>query len=220
MRYILDMGHAYLNLVGERYGRLIVIEEAPSVMYAGQGNRRKRFWVCRCDCGNKVTIAHGDLRNGRTRSCKCLDNEVKSVRLKTVATRHGGAYTPEYLTWKRIHNRCKNPNNRYYGYAGIKVCERWNSYENFIADMGPKPTPKHSIDRLNFEGDYEPLNCRWATPEEQHKNRRCTKYVMYKNKVITLKEFADSQGLRYSVIYSWFSICKKYGVGELFPLID
>lgn len=93
--------------------------------------------------------------------------------------RHGharvGAKSPEYRTWAAMRARCNNPNTDYYhcyGGLGIKVCERWNKFSNFMADMGPKPSPKHSIDRIDSKGNYEPQNCRWATNDEQAANKK------------------------------------------------
>lgn len=94
--------------------------------------------------------------------------ETKHINGKRVAT-------PEYRAWQSLKNRCTNPNARdypYYGGRGIKVCQRWlNSFENFLADMGRRPTPQHSLDRIDPDGDYEPSNCRWATKQEQARNR-------------------------------------------------
>jgi len=152
--------------VGDRFGRLVV-ERLNHV-----DTRFNRFWVCACDCGKSAVVYQGNLRNGHTRSCGCLQQDI----MRAMQTIHGGRQTPEYRTWRHMAQRCENPNTRgfkNYGGRGITVCVRWRrSFANFLADMGPRPSPFHSIDRINNDGNYTPKNCRWATKSQQRRNQR------------------------------------------------
>lgn len=114
--------------------------------------------------------------------------------------KHGYSYTPEYRAWQTMRLRCQNPANQAYanyGGRGIIVCERWReSVSNFIADMGPKPTPKHEIDRINNDGNYEPGNCRWVTRTENDRNRRSNRWLTFRGETLTLTEWAQRFGIR------------------------
>lgn len=157
-----------VDLSGQRFSRWTVLSKSSHET----SKATSAFWLCRCDCGTGRVVSGRDLRYGRTRSCGCLALELSVAR----ETTHGRTGTPEHDTWNAMRARCDRPtHSRYrdYGGRGIKVCARWEeSFGNFFRDMGPKPSPGHSIDRINNEGDYEPSNCRWATAKQQRSNQR------------------------------------------------
>jgi len=157
-----------VDITGQRFGRLRVLKPI-------EQRYRRYYWLCQCDCGQETTVDGIKLRNGNTRSCGCFRNETTVSRTLTHGHSKRKGWTQEYRSWTKIFQRCYNPkckNFHDYGGRGITVCERWLQFENFIADMGNKPTPKHSLDRINNDGNYEPGNCRWATHTEQMRNRR------------------------------------------------
>jgi hypothetical protein len=155
-----------LDLTGKKFGRLIAQE------VCGKNCNGNTLWKCHCECGNYKTIRGSSLVSGYTKSCGCLQKEA----IRKLLTVHGKSRTTEYSTYIHMLDRCYNEANlsyRDYGGRGITVCPRWReSFENFVADMGNKPSPKHSLDRINNGGNYEPNNCRWATQTVQNINRR------------------------------------------------
>ena len=127
--------------------------------------------------------------------------------------KHGLCETPEYPIWEHIKNRCSCPSNARYGGRGIKVCERWlNDVSAFIADMGPRPSLAHSIDRIDNDGDYEPGNCRWATATEQARNRRSSKLYSYNGESKTLTAWSEVSGVLSGTI--WFRVKAGWSLGE------
>ena len=162
-----------LNLVGQRFGRLKV--DAEGERRRRPGGQTNRYWRCVCACGNRTEHTTGQLRSGAARSCGCARTEATIRR----NTRHGyakyGSRPAEYEIWRAMRRRCSNPKNddyQYYGARGISVCSRWDDFAQFYADMGTRTTSKHSIDRIDNDGNYEPSNCRWATAIQQRRNRR------------------------------------------------
>lgn len=152
---------------GSKYGRLTVVRG----FVKNPGRNGQTYWVCRCDCGNEVEVRARSVRTGHTSSCSCLNREIVGARHR----KHGMYSTPIYLAWQTMIQRCENPKNPHYvryGARGIRVCERWRTWENFYADMGERPTPHHSVDRIDNEKGYQPDNCRWATRREQMLNTR------------------------------------------------
>lgn len=165
------MSKAY-DLTRQRFGKLTVIQKATTKK---SGQLR---WECICDCGNKIETESWSLRKGLTKSCGCFALEHRrQPRLyqRTHGEGSNGKETTEYKTWAAMLSRCNNPNHKafaYYGGRGITVCASWHSYENFLADMGRKPDPTYSLDRIDNSLGYEPKNCRWADAKTQMNNRR------------------------------------------------
>jgi hypothetical protein len=162
------MGRNTIDLAGQRFGRLTILTREPR--QPGASGQAK--WLCRCDCGTIKTVRGNALRTGATQSCGCLLHDMLVTRNTThgLAPREGRPRA--YSSWANMVRRCTHTDDPRYpewGGRGITVCERWLSFDNFLADMGERP-PGMSIDRKDNKGNYEPGNCRWATPHEQQVN--------------------------------------------------
>lgn len=185
-------GMTIKNREGQRNGRLTVLQRAANKVEPSGAIRAQ--WLCRCDCGNEVVVTGHALGKGHTKSCGCLNREN--------APKHGMARARIYRVWVHMRQRCENPHYTHYdryGGRGIAVCERWQSFENFYADMGGCPLGM-TLDREDNDRDYEPGNCRWATRVEQSNNRANNVHMTYKGQTKTLAEWGLVTGLGKSVI--------------------
>jgi hypothetical protein len=170
-----------MKLTGKRFGLLTV---------TGLGvikiRRGVYLWECKCDCGTKTTPRQGNLLRGCTRSCGCI------------AKPHGRHRSNEYASWRAMRNRCNNTKSKdfhRYGGRGIGICERWEDFRNFYADMGERPADNYSLERIDVNGNYEPSNCRWATPAEQGVNRRNNKYYTLNGVTLTAMQWSKRTGI-------------------------
>lgn len=174
---------------GRRYGHLLVVSVA-SERDPSRGLR----WNCICDCGNTSTPYGRRLRSGETTTCGC---------------RNGRAHSDAYRSWQSMNQRCLNRNNTSfprYGGRGIAVCKRWRqgedrAFENFLEDMGERPTPDHSVDRIDSDGPYAPDNCRWATGREQANNRRNNRVFVHKGQARSITDWAREQGITKAAVF-------------------
>jgi len=180
------------------YGKLTTL--GPKFLL--QSEKAQAYQVCQCECGEVRLVWYNNLRNGHTRACaRCLKDPYRSRQGKVQF--HPRAYPREYIIFSSMKGRCLNPKNTYYvryGGRGIKVCERWLEpdglgFSNFIADMGARPSPKHSIDRIDNDGDYCPENCRWATATQQARNTRSNVHITARGETHSLAEWAEITGL-------------------------
>ena len=185
--------------VGEKFGKLTVVE----VFFEG----RKRFCRCECECGNKNFVAKGGVLNGGDKkNCGCITRaEAFSIGRRTHGHKIRGVISKEYWCWQAMLMRCYNDNTNYkwYGGAGITVCDRWRqSFQNFFDDMGKKPTEKHSIDRIVSTGNYEPDNCRWATVTEQRNNTSRNRLLTVNGETKTLAQWCRQYGIHHMNVHN------------------
>jgi hypothetical protein len=189
------------DLKGQKFNRWRVLEKSHTNKHG------KIMWLCQCICGTNKVVNGADLRNNKSKSCGCWNNE----NILLINITHGNTkqhkLTPEYKTWTGIKDRCNNPNNKgykNYGGRGIKVCDRWlNDFNAFFSDMGKRPSPKHSLDRYpDNDGNYEPSNCRWATRHEQANNTRTNRWIDHNNIKKTLTNWAIHFNINPSTLHS------------------
>jgi hypothetical protein len=189
-----------IDLKGKQFGRLTVIKRSEN------NSKGQARWVCQCVCGNTVVVAAADLKRGTVQSCKCLQSEKISKRMTT----HGMTNTPTYKTWLAMHQRCTNPNHdnfALYGGRGIKICDRWNSFENFLSDMGERPKGL-TIERKDANGNYDPYNCIWASQKRQANNRTTSRFVTFQGKTKTLKQWSEELKINYPALLARLDKCK------------
>jgi hypothetical protein len=183
----------YTSFAGRVFDRLTAIHPA-------QSSKRGIYWEFQCQCGKISTHSARKVRGGFIKSCGCLKNELSSAR----SFKHGLCESSEYRIYASMKQRCHNPeavgyNN--YGRRGIKVCDRWlHSFENFLEDMGRRPSKNHSLDRIDNNGNYEPENVRWATRDQQNINNSTTLYLEHQGIKMTLLEWAYKTGMKYCTL--------------------
>lgn len=184
----LPTNHRFKNLTGEKFGRLTVLR------FDGVRNKRT-FWLCRCECGTVKSIIGANLPNGTTASCGCWN--LQAFRERT--TKHGMCRSPEYEAWCGMIRRCEKSNRpeyRNYGGRGLAVCKRWrNSFEAFYADMGPRPNPSLSLERVDNDKGYNPSNCIWAPRSAQNRNQRRTRRILFAGRDYCAVDFAKICGV-------------------------
>lgn len=190
-----------IDMVGQRFGRLVVQERAGSW-------KRQWSWRCLCDCGTTSVVPGHPLRAGHTKSCGCLLEETRGQSSVT----HGLTDTAMYRRWSDIKTRCFNPNSpayHNYGGRGVTMHSSWaDDFAQFLADVGEPPFEGATLDRIDNDGDYAPGNVRWATKTEQNRNRRDSLYIEYDGETRHIKEWAADLGMDYLTLQQRI---RKYG---------
>ena len=192
---------------GQKFGRLTIIRET-------QRRAKKRYFLCRCDCGNERTVRLVAMRAGEVKSCGCLRNEQNRVANMS----HGLWGTSLYWSWHSMKDRCLNPNcavYKHYGARGIAVCDDWMGFEAF-RDWALSNSYKEglTIERIDVNGNYEPDNCTWIPMSEQSNNKRSSRIITFRDKTMNLKKWADHLGLRPSVL--WGRLDRGWSVEKAF----
>lgn len=191
-----------IDLKGKVFGRLSVLKQAET-RFKPNGSKVV-FWACVCECGILKEINGESLRDGRVLSCGCKRDEI----IGNLNRSHSMSNSKEYKSYQHIKYRCLNKNSaKYssYGGRGIKVCDRWiESFENFFLDMGLAPSKKHTIDRIDVNGNYELSNCRWADSKTQANNKRDTVKYEFQNENLTLSEISNKLNIPYKYFWKLF----------------
>lgn len=183
------------NLLGQRFGRLVVIQKLPK-------KNNRGMWLCKCDCGNVKELSCNVLTCGKTKSCGCLQKDIA----KKNKTKHNGKYTRLYNTWLNIKRRCYNPSSKafpYYGAKGIKMYDKWihdfSAFKDWAYKNGYNDTL--TIDRINNDGDYEPNNCRWVDMITQENNRTNNRHIYYNGNEYTLFDLSEISKVGYKTLH-------------------
>lgn len=199
-----------IDLTGQKFNRLTVVRRVAN------DKHNNVQWLCQCECGNRqIFVRTGSLKNSSTKSCGCLHNKIM--------TKHGhakrGYCSKTYIIWDNIKQRCNNSNDKgykNYGGRGIKICEQWKDFINFLEDMGNKPEGM-SIDRIDNDGDYCKENCKWSTTKEQIRNRRNTILITINSITKALAEWCEIYQKPYN--RTWVRLYNDWSPEEAFELV-
>jgi len=194
------------DLVGQRFGRLMVLYDT--------GKRKKNgnvVWHCQCDCGNELDVRSGDLVSIHTTSCGCYQRQRTAEAHTVHGMTRGEKIRPIYQTWRAILQRCENPNAsnyKNYGFRGIKVCDEWHKLIPFcdwaLANGWKKGL---QLDRIDNDGNYEPCNCRWATPQENNRNKRNNRMITFAGKTQCIAAWSDDTGIERHTLWARINRC-------------
>lgn len=180
--------------IGKKINRLQILDAVYDY------SSKRTYFLCKCDCGNSKKIESYSVKKGLSKSCGCLLKEIISQCNKT----HGLSKTSEYKIWKNMKNRCYRTSSKgykHYGGRGITVCKRWlKSFQLFISDVGKRPSPKHSLGRLDNNKGYKPSNCEWQTDTEQANNKTTSHFITFEDKTLTVKQFSKEKGIAYQTL--------------------
>ncbi len=193
----------FIDISGKRFGRLLVLHRVSKF------GEERMLWKCRCECGNEIVTMGQSIKNGSTRSCGC----ARKGRISPNRS-HGMRDTVTYNCWASMKNRCLNPNDESYhryGGRGIKICERWMMFENFFEDMGERPKGM-TIERINNNQGYSKDNCKWATVQEQCRNRRSNRWIEAFGKRMLLSDLAIQQKIPMKNL--WYRLNAGWDVEE------
>jgi hypothetical protein len=174
-----------------------------AISFSKKTKHNKAVWLFKCHCGKYFEAIGSIIKNGHQLSCGCLQHKTQFKKT------HGKTNTPEFAVWHAMRHRCKNKRFKRYGGRGISVCERWNSFANFLDDIGERPSPNHSIERIDNNLGYFKENCRWATPEDQANNRITNKIYEINGTKNTLAQWCRFYNIRYGTVcmrihkYGW-----------------
>jgi hypothetical protein len=185
------------DLTGERYGRWLVLGFSHKI-------ERNPYWFCRCYCGTKRAICGGNLKNGHSLGCGCTRMANMAASVTKHGATHEGKRPPEYTAWMNIRRRCHSPiasDYSRYGGRGISVCDEWiDDFSRFFFDMGPRPSSRHSIERLDNDAGYSKSNCIWATSQVQANNRRNTIFIVLDGEKISLPDACRKMSVNYNMV--------------------
>lgn len=183
----------FIDITGIKFNLLLVSG------VDGRSSTGRVTWRCLCDCGNEVIVTADKLKNGNTKSCGCFRKESAS----NMFLKHGCSNNPTYISWQSMKNRTTNPNTpdyKYYGGRGIKLDDEWCDFQNFLKDMGIKPTSQHTIERIDNDKGYNKQNCKWATRLEQAQNTSFNRKFVFNDEELTMSEIARRINIPYDTL--------------------